>query len=74
MKSLLGAYGMLMAAAMMPDNPYYAPEPSNTMNDYKPIQVTGFTEAQGRRHLSKKKRKELNQKKIRCVQKEMQLM
>ena len=63
MKSLLGAYGMLMAAAMMPDNPYYAPEPSNTMNDYKPIQVTGFTEAQGRRHLSKKKRKELNQKK-----------
>lgn len=63
MKSLLGAYGMMMAAAMMPDNPYYVPESRNTMNDYKPVQVTGFTEAQGRRHFSKKKRKELNQKK-----------
>lgn len=62
MKSLLGAYGMMMAAAMMPDNPYYTPEPSNTMNNYQPAKVTGFTVAKGKSHLSKKKRKELNQK------------
>lgn len=62
MKSLLGAYGMMMAAAMMPDSPYYAPEPRNTMNNYQTVQMTGFTDVQGRRRLSKKKRKELKQK------------
>lgn len=34
----------------------------NPMNAYEPPKVSGFTECKGRKHLSKKKRKQLKNK------------
>lgn len=52
-----------LAAAMMQDPYGYRKDDYlNPMNAYEPPKVSGFTECKGRKHLSKKKRKQLKNK------------
>ena len=53
-----------LAAAMMQDpyGYYRQDDYLNPMNAYEPPKVSGFTECKGRKHLSKKKRKQLKNK------------
>ena len=49
-------------AAMGSNNGMYDYPAENPMNNYQPAKVGGFTKCKGRKHLSKKKRKELNKR------------
>lgn len=53
----------IMMAAVASGKDVYMGEPRSSANYYEPSKITGFTAAQGRKKLSKKKRKELNAKK-----------
>ena len=60
-KSVLALAALAVAAAS--DNPYFNTDyrfPSE--NAYKPVKITGFTDCKGRKHLSKKKRKQQSKK------------
>ena len=52
----------IMAAASQSGGTYFDERPYNPMNAYEPPKVSGFTECKGRKHLSKKKRKQLKNK------------
>ncbi len=52
----------IMAAASQSEDTYFDESPYNPMNTHEPPKVSGFTECKGRKHLSKKKRKQLKKK------------
>ncbi len=56
---LLMTYAAFASAAMAGDNGYYATTNKTEVN-YEPIKLSGFTQIKGRKHLSKKKRKQKN--------------
>ncbi len=63
MRDLYRNYASYMALAMMAD-PYgekgiYMPEESRYAN-YTPDKLSGFTQCKGRKHMSKKKRKQMH--------------
>ena len=64
MKSLMSLYAMGFAAMMSSlDNPYYMGNYSeNPMNYYQPAKMCGGTPCKGRKHLTKKERKQLKKK------------
>lgn len=54
---LLNTYAAFASAAMAGDNGYYAASDKSEVN-YEPPKLSGFTTVKGRKHLSKKKRKQ----------------
>lgn len=56
---LLNTYAAFALLAMSGDNGYYAASNKSEVN-YEPSKLSGFTTVKGRKHLSKKKRKQKN--------------